>query len=117
MRMKKPFITLEEFGALMPVGWDDHRLVAISPWVFESALTKTCQILVEGDYNGIIEPDVHYFSIKREFSNIDEALERLKDTESVQNIVDRTYEVICGNENFMYKTFARLIEGAITEQE
>lgn len=35
-------------------------LRAISPRHFESCLTRTCQILIEGDYNGILVPGKHY---------------------------------------------------------
>ena len=113
--MENPSMTFEEFDAMMPAGWDNHKLTTITPRIFDSAITKTCQILVEGEYNGIIKPDIHYIPLKRDLSNIDEALEKLKDIKFVQNMVDRTYEDLCGNDTYTYRAFARLIEKAIAD--
>jgi len=46
---------------------------SISPRNFEAAGCKTGQILLEGEYNNILNPDEHYIPIKKDFSNIDEA--------------------------------------------
>jgi hypothetical protein len=45
----------------------------------EAAGTKTVQLLLEGAYGGYLEPDVHYIPLKKDFSNIDEALAKFRD--------------------------------------
>ena len=42
---------------------------SISPRIFEAAALKTPQILFPGWYNELIEPGVHYFELKKDFSN------------------------------------------------
>ena len=56
-RAEHPDATFEEFSALQPPGWDDYDFTAISPRLFEAAQTKTAQLLVEGEYDGILAAD------------------------------------------------------------
>ena len=44
------------------------RLFTLSPRHFECAITKTCQVLLEGNYGGIFLPGVHYIELKRDYS-------------------------------------------------
>lgn len=65
---------------------------AISSRHFEPIGTKTCQVLLEGYYNGILKADVHYICLKKDYSNIQDVIERIKDRSYVQKLVDETYE-------------------------
>jgi Glycosyl transferases group 1 len=78
---------------------------SISSRHFEPIGTKTCQILLEGEYNGILEADRHYISIKKDFSNIDEVLERFRDESYRMRMVDQTYEYVLAEH-----TYARRVE-------
>jgi len=64
---------------------------AVSSRHFEPIGTKTCQVLIEGLYNGILEADTHYIAVKRDLSNIEDAISRLKDGEYRKRIVDTAY--------------------------
>lgn len=84
---------------------------ALSPRHFESAMTKTLQILVEGEYGGIFKPWIHYVPLKRDFSNIDEVLNILSDSQKCQTIIDKAFEDIAISGEFTYKKFVnRLID-------
>ena len=77
-RPSHPDATFEEFSALQEPGWDDYDFTAISPRLFEAAQTKTCQLLVEGAYDGILEAgDSTTSRCARDLSNLAEALERI----------------------------------------
>ena len=41
--------------------------LTMSPRVFEAAAVRSCQILFEGRYSGILEPMVHYIPLKKDF--------------------------------------------------
>ena len=41
----------------MPSGWDSYAFFAISPRHLEAVITKTAQVLVEGRYSGVLEPE------------------------------------------------------------
>ena len=67
-----PDATFEESKqACFPDRDDSLHLFTLSPRHFECAMTKTCQLLVEGDYHGIMEAGKHYIEIKEDFSNIE----------------------------------------------
>lgn len=53
---------------------------AISGRIVEAAAARCVQILMEGEYSGYFEPDVHYISLARDGSNAAEAVGKLKDT-------------------------------------
>ncbi|MFZ5427684.1 MAG: glycosyltransferase family protein [Thermodesulfobacteriota bacterium] len=66
----------------------------ISSRHFEPIGTKTAQVLVEGRYNGILLPDEHYIPLAKDLSNVDEAVEKLKDGSLRRRMVERTYEYV-----------------------
>lgn len=66
----------------------------ISSRHFEPIGTKTCQILLEGDYNGILQPDEHYISVKKNMSNINDAISQFKDDGRRMEITERAYAYV-----------------------
>jgi hypothetical protein len=65
---------------------------SISSRHFEPIGTKTCQVLLEGDYNGILRPDEHYIPIRRDLSDIGEAIAKFRDEGYRRKIVETAYE-------------------------
>lgn len=88
---ERPNLTFEEVDAQMPEGWDSYAFFAVSPRHLEAVITKTAQVLVEGHYSGVLEPERHYIPLRRDFSNLDEALERLHDVAAVEAMTERAY--------------------------
>jgi hypothetical protein len=88
---ERPDLTFDEVDAQMPGGWDSYAFFAISPRHLEAVITKTAQVLVEGRYSGVLEPERHYIPLRRDFSNLDEALERLLDAEALEAMTERAY--------------------------
>ncbi|MBE7555384.1 MAG: hypothetical protein HS126_30405 [Anaerolineales bacterium] len=109
----EPGLSFEEVSARMPAGWDSYRFLAISPRHFEAIITKTCQILVEGDYSGVLEPNKHYIPLKPDFSNLDEALDKLRDDCFVNEMVERAYHDIYLTGKYTYRAFAHQMEEAL----
>ena len=89
---EQPDLTFDEVDAQMPSGWDSYAFFAISPRHLEAVITKTAQVLVEGRYSGVLEPERHYITLRSDFSNLDEAPERLQDVEAVEAMTERAYE-------------------------
>jgi hypothetical protein len=76
----------------------DKRAVAVSGRalsgrVVEAAATKTVQILLDGDYGGFFEPDVHYLALHKDYANLDGVLDRLRDEAHCTALVEAAYEV------------------------
>jgi hypothetical protein len=67
---------------------------------FEAVGTKTCQILIEGNYNGILKPDEHYIAVKKDLSNIDEAIDKFKNEKFRESMIERTYRYVMENHTY-----------------
>ena len=85
----------------------------ISPRVFEATITQTPLVMVEGKYAEMIKPDEHYISVKRDFSNIDDVLDRMENIENLQVMADRAYNHLIKSEKFSYKAMAKTIDSHI----
>jgi spore maturation protein CgeB len=82
----------------------------ISSRHFEAIGTETCQILLEGGYNGILEPDVHYIAVRRDLANLDEALERFGDEDYRRELVKRTREFALDGHTYDHRVAQLLAE-------
>lgn len=85
------------------------RLFALSPKHLEACATRTCQILVEGEYNGVLVPGQHYIELKRDFSNIDEVLDIVEEDRLRQEITQRAYRDIVASEKYTYRRFVEFV--------
>lgn len=88
----EPGLTFPQLDARMPPGWDGYRFFAISPRHLEAVVTRTAQILVEGRYSGVLEPERHYLPVRRDLSDLDDALEQARDRRRLDGMVARAYE-------------------------
>jgi hypothetical protein len=114
-RPSHPEATFEEFSALQEPGWDDYDFTAVSPRLFEAAQTKTAQLLVEGEYDGILTPETHYFPLRSDFSNLSEALERIRDPNQTEAMAERAWEDLIASGRYSYGAFAAHVESVVDE--
>jgi len=84
-------------------------LMTLSPRHLEACATRTAQVLVEGEYNGILEPNVHYLPLKRDLSNLEDVCVRMRDETLRRGIVERAYEDVVASRAYEYQRFADLI--------
>lgn len=85
------------------------RLFAISPRHLECCVTKTCQVLVEGHYDGVLAPGRHYIELKRDFSNLDEVLDMISKDELREEIATSAWQDIVESGKFTYRSFANYV--------
>lgn len=65
---------------------------SISSRHFEAIGTKTCQLLLEGEYNGLLQPHIHYIPVKKDLSNLEDGIQMLLDNSYRSRIADCAYE-------------------------
>lgn len=96
---------------------DDGEIMynCISPRVFEAAATKTPMIMFPGDYSGVCKPDIHYIVLEKDFSNLKEVLERLKDNAFLQQLADRCFAELIAADCYAETVFTKLIEEEISQ--
>lgn len=81
------------------------RYVAISPRHLEACATRTCQVLVEGEYNDVLVAGRHYIELKRDFRNLEEVLDTIKQDKLRKEITDNAYRDIVESGNYTYRSF------------
>jgi len=79
---------------------------AISSRHFEPIGTRTCQILIEGAYNGILQPHVHYIPVRRDLSDIDEAIRRAMDPIEREAIVAAAHTHVMSAHTYAHRVRA-----------
>jgi hypothetical protein len=106
-----PFATFEETRTqCFPKEDGRLKLACISPRHLEACITRTCQILVEGDYNGILKAGEHYVLLKRDYSNLEETLGILRDEERLETMTARAYSDVVASGRWSYEAMVREIE-------
>ncbi len=61
---------------------------------FDAIGTGTCQIMFPGHFNGILQADVHYLALNRDFSNIHEVMEKFHDEDFRGRMVCSTRDYV-----------------------
>lgn len=89
------------------------NLKALSPRHLEACMTRTCQILIEGEYNNVLKPWVHYIPLKSDYSNINEVFSALEDDELVKKITDNAFNEIVNSRLYGYDMFAKFVVNSL----
>jgi hypothetical protein len=108
--------TLEELeqGALGRWDWKiPYR--TISPRQFEAAALRVCQILFEGDYSGVMKPMRHYIPLKKDFSNLDQVLERFRDPDARRELTENAYTDLIASGEYGYDRFIDRFDQVLDE--
>ena len=86
----------------------------ISPRHFEAAATRTLQIMYPGDYSGIFTKGRHYVELARDYSNIEQVLELLRDEQRYLQIVDCAYDEVVNNPEYWIETFTKRFDQLVS---
>lgn len=65
--------------------------------------TKTAQLLLEGDYSGIFQPEEHYISINKDYSNVEEVFIKASDSSYVKELTDRAYNYVLNHHTHRHR--------------
>ncbi|NCG09575.1 MAG: hypothetical protein GWP33_00505 [Alphaproteobacteria bacterium] len=89
------------------------KLHQISPRCFEAAALRTPMVLFEGGYSGVLEPERHFIVLKKDFSNFDDVVSKLKDNAFLQAMADRVYEEVARDPRWGYRSFIQRVDIAL----
>jgi len=105
-----PCASFEAIEAACFPGLDGRfGLRAISPRHLEAAATRTPQILIEGEYNGILEAGRHYIPLKADFGNMDEVLDEVATARMGSTVAQRAYDDVIASGRYGYDSFVRTL--------
>ena len=114
--VEKGEATLEDLRGMSLATWDNLiRYRTIGPRHFEAAALRSCQVLFEGSYSGAIEPLEHYIPLSKDFTNLDQVLERIRDRRACEEIAERAYEHLIGSGKFSYRSFIAGVDRDLIE--
>jgi hypothetical protein len=109
-----PKISFEEIWERVLAGHDGAvRMNQISPRIFEAIRLRTAMVLFEGEYSGVVKPDVHFIPLKKDFSNFDEVVAKVLDDEYVRRLTDRAYEDVIESGRYSYRRFVEEVDEQI----
>lgn len=115
-RRSKRGVTDQEVYDKVIKPYEEHGLMnQISPRIFEAIAFRTALVLYEGDYSGIIKPDRHFISLKKDGSNLDKIFLLLQDGEYVDEITNRAYDEIILSGAYSYQAFVRMVHKELTQ--
>lgn len=106
-----PFEEVED--ACFPGADGYYKYLAISPRHLEACATRTAQVLIEGEYNGVLTPGRHYIEVKRDFSNLEEVIATLVRDDVRERITDAAYSDIVATGKYTYRQFVRRVVEAL----
>jgi hypothetical protein len=87
----------------------DYR--ALSPRHLEACATRTCQVLVEGEYSGVLKPEAHYIPLRQDLSNLDQVLDRIQADADRARLVETAYDEVVASGEYTYERLIREVEG------
>lgn len=86
---------------------------ALSPRHLEACATRTAQILVEGEYNGLLKANLHYFAVKSDFSNLGDVLDAIGNETRRREVADRAYSDVVKSGAGSYRMFVSVIDNLV----
>lgn len=89
----------------------------ISPKVFEMFACGCVPILFEGQYSSLIAPDKNYIPLKKDFSNFNEVVEKIKNDTLLSEIRTTNYNFILSRKELHSDTFTRDTFRPLIERE
>ncbi len=112
-----PDATFDELEARYFSGLDGSlQYFALSPRNLEACATGTCQVLVEGEYGGVLKPGLHYIELRRDFSNLDKVITAINDDNERVGITERAYHAVVKSGLYTYSHFVRTITALVPEE-
>lgn len=108
---ENPTATFEEiFNKIVAPHEGRVRMNQVSPKVFEAIRLQTALILFEGEYSGVVLPNVHYIPLQKDYSNIDDVFAKLEDIPFLQSLTQRAFDDVIGSGKYSYRTFVQGID-------
>ena len=92
-----------------------YKLSDISPRNIEAGITKTLQVLIDGEYGGILKKGKDYFSLNEDLSNTEELIQLLNDPKKIEKITKSCYNSIKNSKTLNSDILIKKIEKHIAK--
>lgn len=110
---EQPDLDFFALNRLMDGELTRHRFAALGPRHLEAMMTGTVQLLVEGDYSGLLKPWKHYIPLRPDLADLREKMALTRDRALVQQITERCAAEFVDGPDWTYGRFADRMLDAI----
>ncbi|MGH8766539.1 MAG: glycosyltransferase, partial [Burkholderiales bacterium] len=90
------------------------RMNQVSPKIFEAIACGTALVLFEGEYSDVVKPGQHFIVLKKDFSNVDEVLDALRDDAFISQLTERAYRDVVASGAYSYRRFVEAFDESLT---
>jgi len=105
-RARHPHATYEDVWSRLLKEHDGRHVIdTVSPRFFEYAATGTTMVLHEGFYGGILNAGQHYIPVRKDYSNVTEVVDKIRDATYCRTLADRAYEDLIASGQYSYRSF------------
>ncbi len=111
---RRPHATVEEIERDLTGPYEGKVVInTASPRLFEAAALRTAMVLFPGTYGGVVEPGRHYIPLAKDFSNIEEVVERVRDTAYLEELTDRAYDDLVSSGRYSLRTLVAELDALV----
>lgn len=112
-----PEATYEEVKQKFFAGEDGKVVIdTVSPRIFEAAALGCTMVMHEGDYAGILQPGKHYIAVRKDYSNIDEVVDQMRDEKYCRQLSQQAHRDLVASGEYSYRTFIRRFDQILSRQ-
>jgi hypothetical protein len=87
----------------------------VSPRVFEAAALGCTLVQHEGSYGGILRPDEHYVCVRRDYSNVGDVIDRVRDRGFCREMAKRSHRDLIASGRYSFQAFACWFDGVLAK--
>jgi hypothetical protein len=85
----------------------------ISPRIFETSAFENTLVLHEGHYEGMLEPDIDYIPVKKDYSNVAEIVAKMRDRAFCIDLARSAKEKLILSKRYNYASFVRQFDALL----
>lgn len=85
----------------------------VSPRVFEAAALGCTLVQHEGLYGGILRPDEHYIGVRRDYSNMGDVVDKMRDPGFCREMAERAHRDLIASGQYGFGAFARWFDSVL----
>lgn len=117
-KTKQPGITFAEMHQKVVHKYEGPvQMNQVSPKIFEAIRLRTALVLFDGEYSGVVQPDVHFIPLRKDYSNIDEVFGKLDDLDYLARLTDRAYRDVIESGLYSYRRFVEGVDADIAKRQ
>lgn len=87
-----------------------------SPRLFEAAALRTALILFRGEYSGVVEAGTHYLPLEKDFSNVAEVIEAVRDENLLEVMTTRAYDDLVASRRYSLAALVQELDAIVVER-